>query len=74
MSENQHRRFTLHRQRDPTGVSGLGIVAEGVQFTSGWCALHWRTHLTSVAFYPSIEALEAIHGHDGDIVVVWTDA
>lgn len=68
------RRFELHRDVDETGISGIGVVAEGVQFTNGYCALTWLTLHTSVAFYPSIETLEAIHGHQGKTRVVWIDA
>ena len=67
------RRFELHRDVDATGVSGTGIVAEGVQFGNGYCALTWNTLNTSVAFYPSIVTLEAIHGHNGQTRIVWID-
>ena len=67
------RRFELHRDTDATGVSGVGIVAEGVEFGNGYCALTWRTVNTSVAFYPDIQTLEAIHGHSGATRVVWVD-
>lgn len=64
-------RFLLHRSEDETGVSGEGIVAEGVQFTNGQCVLSWLTPFTSVAVYPSAEEVEAIHGHDGRTRIVW---
>lgn len=66
-------RFQLHRDRDETGVSGTGIVAEGVRFSNGWCALTWLTHTTSVAFYPSISNVVYIHGHQGKTRIVWLD-
>lgn len=65
------RPFHLQRSEDATGVSGVGKVAEGVVFSNGWCALTWLTENTSVAFYPSIETLEAIHGHHGNTAVVY---
>lgn len=64
--------FVLNRTEDETGVSGTGIVAEGVQFTNGKCALSWLSEHTSVALYDDIAVLEAIHGHDGKTVVEWT--
>ena len=64
------RAFWLQRVEDESGVSGVGLVAEGVVFSSGWCALTWLTEHTSVAFYPSIEEVEAIHGHDGKTKIV----
>lgn len=65
--------FHLDRTEDATGTSGIGKVAEGVVFSNGWCALTWMTENTSVAFYPSIETLEAIHGHQGRTRVVYED-
>ncbi len=67
------RRFVLQRDQDATGISGTGAVAEGVQFSSGWVALTWRTAVTSVAFYPDIESVRHIHGHNGLTRVAWID-
>ena len=63
--------FWLRRLEDVSGTSGLGMVAEGVVFSNGWCALHWLTKYTSVAYYQSVAELEAIHGHNGATVVVF---
>ena len=65
------RAFNLNRIVDETGISGTGVVAQGVQFDNGYCALTWLTKNTSVAFYPSIEMLEAIHGHNGKTKIEW---
>lgn len=73
MSRELPRRFHLLRKDDVHGVSGTGIVAEGVQFTNGSTVLTWLTHLTSVAVYHSVDVLERIHGHDGRTVVCWDD-
>lgn len=67
------RRFELHRDEDETGVSGTGVVAEGVQFTDGTCAMRWRATHTSTAVYGDVETLEAIHGHNGRTRIVWID-
>ena len=67
------RRFHLQRNEDESGVSGTGIIAQGVQFFDGTCAMKWITATSSVAFYQSIEDLEVIHGHGGKTVVVWED-
>jgi hypothetical protein len=67
------RRFYLQRNQDASGVSGLGKVAEGCQFDTGWCALVWLTSSSSMSYYPSIEVLESIHGHQGMTYVVWVD-
>ncbi len=58
--------FWLERIKDESGISGVGLVAEGVVFSNGWCAMTWLTEYTSVAFYQSIKEVEAIHGHDGN--------
>lgn len=68
------RRFHLVRDQDVTGVSGTGIVAQGVRFETGWVALTWLTEITSMAFYPSIGNVEHIHGHNGTTRIVWLDA
>ena len=67
------RRFHLERDVDDTGISGTGRVAEGCQFTNGWVSLTWLTEWTSVVFYPSIHAVEFIHGHRGKTRIVWDD-
>lgn len=66
--------FELHRDVDVSGTSGIGRVAQGVEFDNGYCALTWLTLHTSVAFYPSIATLERIHGHQGQTRVVWIDS
>lgn len=70
---SSQRRFVLRRNEDETGISGVGDVAEGVQFTDGTCALRWRTARASTAVYASISDLEAIHGHQGRTLIVWVD-
>jgi len=35
------RTFTVCRQQDETGVSGEGIVIEGVVLATGQCIVHW---------------------------------
>lgn len=67
------RTFMLHRTEDESGVSGIGLVAEGVEFTGGKCVLSWLTEHTSVAVYDDINILEAIHGHGGKTEIQWTD-
>lgn len=66
--------FTLVRKTDVSGVSGTGIVAEGVVFQDGTCAMRWLTATPSTAIYASIEDLEKIHGHDGATVVQFDPA
>lgn len=67
------RRFVLIRSEDVTGISGIGMVAEGVQFHDGKCVMAWRSKHRSISVYTSIEDLEAIHGHNGQTIVSWLD-
>lgn len=67
------RTFKTVRTRDVSGVSGTGVVAEGVQFTDGTCVLRWLTDTSSTAIYNSIDELVAIHGHEGATTVQWDD-
>jgi hypothetical protein len=69
------RRIELHRDVDITGISGAGIVAEGVEFTCGTVVLRWLGDWpTSVVFHDrGIESVHAIHGHCGATRVVYLD-
>lgn len=83
------RRFQLHRQGDVSGVSGTGIVADGVEFgkaldivwpdgvhttlPAGWARLVWRTAVGSSGLYASAADVETLHGHNGATELVWLD-
>lgn len=63
------RLFWLNRKRDKSGVSGAGIVAEGIEFSNGKCSLCWLSGHKSVSIFDNITQLVAIHGHHGATVV-----
>jgi hypothetical protein len=67
------RAFRLERDVDETGVSGTGVVAEGVEFSDGTVALRWLSAWpTSVVFHErGLEAVEAVHGHGGKTRIVF---
>lgn len=67
------RRFYLQRNQDISGVSGTGNIAEGCAFDTGWCALVWLSDKAAMSYYPSIETIIQIHGHEGATQVVWVD-
>lgn len=67
------RRFYLQRNVDASGVSGTGKVCEGCQHDTGVCSLVWLTGRGAVSFYPDIETLVNIHGHNGMTQLVWID-
>lgn len=69
------RAFILQRDKDITGVSGTGVVAWGVEYPDGVCALRWTGQWpTSVVFHDrGMEGVNAVHGHDGATRVVYVD-
>jgi hypothetical protein len=68
------RRFRLIRSEDVSGVSGTGIVAEGVLFSAGKVALAWCSEVHSVTVYDRMDDLETVHGHEGRTRVEWLDS
>lgn len=67
------RRFYLQRDVDPTGVSGTGIVADGVVWPDNSVSVRWRGERPSIVFWASFSDVLAIHGHNGATKVVWID-
>lgn len=67
--------FLLERDLDVTGISGTGVVAEGVVFTDGTVALRWSGQWpTSVVFHErGIDSVRAVHGHGGWTRIVWCE-
>jgi hypothetical protein len=63
--------FQLYRRVDHSGVSGTGVVADGVRFASNMVAVGWRGDKYSVGVYPNMDHMLAVHGHGGDTTVVW---
>lgn len=66
------RTVALRRHEDVTGVSGEGIVAEGVIFSNGKLALHWFGDHQSIVIWDSVEDAMVVHGHDGKTELVET--
>lgn len=67
------RTFILYRIQDVSGVSGTGVVAEGVEFSDGTCVCRWTTSTPTTQTYNSIQDVEAIHGHDGATKIIFED-
>jgi hypothetical protein len=63
--------FVLIRDEDPTGVSGTGVVAEGVEWSDGTVTLRWYGEHASTVTWASMASVKAIHGHDGKTRIVW---
>ncbi|WP_155054545.1 hypothetical protein [Streptomyces blattellae] len=69
------RPFVLRRDRDLSGVSGTGIIADGILFPDGQAAIHWRGKWALTTPHPSMESITDIHDHggQGDLHVIWAD-
>ena len=65
--------FKLVRHHDISGVSGTGIVAEGVTFDSGQTVIYWTRPPHTLSVYPSPEAVLDVHGHDGSTRIEWDE-
>ena len=55
------RRFTMERKADSSGVSGTGIVLDGLVFDDGRTVVAWRTTPSSIAIYDSYKDFDKIH-------------
>jgi len=67
------RRFHFVRTEDVSGVSGTGVVGEGVEFSCGKVAFTWLSHMGAVTTYDNIKTFVSIHGHEGKGQVEWLD-
>jgi len=56
------RAFTVFRKNDESGVSGEGVVIEGVELATGQCVIHW--------LYPPPKGGIAIFESMGDFIKV----
>ena len=69
----QPRRFELFRFKDVSGISGIGTVADGLEFPDGAVFLRWRGRTRSYSFFDSIDECISVHGHGGMTQVLWID-
>ncbi len=67
------RRFVLYREQDVSGVSGTGVVAEGVRFSDGRVALVWLRAPAALSVFAGIGDLMRVHGHGGLSRIEWLD-
>ena len=72
------RRFTMGREFDVSGVSGTGIVLEGVEFSAGPVVIHWLTPPPrgSISVFDSLDQFISIHVRphpDNGAVLVFED-
>ena len=67
------RTFKLVRKEDKSGVSGCGIVGEGVEFHDFQAVLSWFGNFHTITVFPRVEDITKIHGHAGSTEVVFDD-
>ena len=58
------------RQKDVSGVSGTGKIAEVIELHDGQVILSWygQHHVTSL--HPTLHSIIDIHGHNGSTYLV----
>ncbi|HZC53767.1 MAG TPA: hypothetical protein VE441_14890 [Mycobacterium sp.] len=67
------RYFRLNRREDPSGVSGTGIVATGIEYDTGQAVVTWLGEWPTVDIHlRGLESVEHLHGHGGSTVIEWT--
>jgi hypothetical protein len=62
------RTFKVHRDKDITGASGTGEVAEVCVYSTGWVTMCWlerNDKVVSVEVFTSLDHWVTVHGHDG---------
>jgi hypothetical protein len=67
------RRFVLYRHTDVSGISGTGVVVEGVEFSDGTAAIRWQSETASTTVWDSVANLLKVHGHNGATVLYYID-
>jgi len=70
--------FTVCRQSDESGISGTGVVIEGVQYATGQVVLHWLTPVPrgSIAIFESLSDFKKVHvnSHPSNkTIITWSD-
>lgn len=65
------RAFYLIRNVDDSGISGTGVVAEGIEFGDKTVVIRWRTGTSSTVLWKSIDDAMEVHGHNGHTYVSW---
>lgn len=70
------KRFHFLRERDVSGTSGCGIVAEGCLFKDKGneeVVVRWFGEHSSINIYHSISDVIWVHGHGDCTKLIWDD-
>ena len=62
--------FYLLRHKDVHDNTGIGVVAEGIIFDSGMCAMTWLSNHPTVTVFDKIVTVKKVHGHGGRTEVI----
>lgn len=65
------RPIHLNRFEDVNQTSGTGKVWSGCIFSNNWVAGIWNSTVPTYGWYPSLEHVEKIHGHEGKTQIVF---
>ena len=70
--------FTICRQSDESGISGTGVVIEGVEYATGQVVLHWLTPFPkgSIAIFESLTDFKRVHVNPhptNKTIITWSD-
>ena len=59
------RTFTVARKNDETGVSGVGVIIEGVEYATGQVVVHWLfpPPRGGIAIFDSLGDFLRVHVH-----------
>ena len=68
------RAFTMCRQNDESGISGEGVVVQGVNLASGWCIINWLMPLPvgSISIFNSMRDFLETHveSHPSNLTII----
>lgn len=67
------RRFRLVRDVDVTGMSGTGVVADGVLWPDRTATIRWRGDMPSTVNWGDVNHAVKVHGHGGLTRIEWLD-
>jgi len=70
--------FTICRQSDESGISGTGVVIEGVEYATGQVVLHWLSPFPkgSIAIFESLTDFKRVHVNPhptNKTIITWSD-